>query len=131
MKKNRPGSIFVVGWVTVITGIISFLHVLNLFKYYKSSVIVLSESDLLLIMLIASIVSVIYLICGIAILRGKNWGRVSYIIAIGIITSLTVLSSNFLLITIPHFFLYLVFTCLLLRPEAGKFFKPKKNRDIL
>lgn len=132
MRKNRPGSIIVVGWVTIITGIFSFLYILNLPDYYKGLGIVNNGLDLLLIMLIVSVISVIYLVCGIAILCGTNWGRISYIIFIGFVTLFSVLSNNFSIINIPYFVLYLMFLYLLLRPEANEFFrKEKKDNRIL
>lgn len=132
MRKNRPGSIIVVGWVTIITGMFSFLYVLSPTDYYKKLIIVYNGLDLVLIILIASIISVIYLVCGIAILCGKNWGRVSYIIFIGFFISFSVLSNNFSIVSIPYFVLYLMFLYLLLRPEANEFFrKEKKDKYIL
>ncbi|MFH1441934.1 MAG: hypothetical protein ABIH18_07855 [Candidatus Omnitrophota bacterium] len=131
MRKSRPGSIIVVGWVTIILGVFSFLYTLRIPAYYNAFIKASNEFNLLLSIIVSSFVTIVYLVCGIAILCGKNWGRFSYIIFVGFITAITLLSNNFSVINIPYVFLYCIFIFLLLRPEAGKFFKPGKNKDIL
>lgn len=131
MQKNRPGSIIVVGWVTILTGIFRFLYVLSQPDYYKSLGAVYNGLDLLIIILIAAIVSIIYLVSGIAILCGKNWGRIGYFIWVGFITVITLRNTNFSGMNITYIFLYCMFVYLLVRPEARKFFKTEKNKDIL
>lgn len=136
MSIVRPRSVGIIGWINILLGTFSLLSILtisamekmpeyqDLIKEYSLSSKRLPEQ--------LAVIGSLYLVCGVSILKGFNWGRLLYFWSIGLLSGAAIIVNGFSRNIIPSIIIYLVFVLFLTKPEIKEFFmvsKVKTPRD--
>lgn len=121
--KSRPLSVAIIGWVLLVFGL--YLLIVNLLTFNNSEIKdMMANSPMPMALQYALMYcgTLILIISGIGILKGKNWARWLYTIwgIIGIIISVVTTPINMMMIPGVLFFLIIVF--FLFRRKANEFF---------
>lgn len=131
MDKIRPKSISVIGWINIALGISGIYNVTQMPRIFSDprylKIVEAANSSLRLSMAVSSIFSLIFLVSGIAILKGFNWGRFLYLIGVGIMVLLNLLNQGISPLSLPGIAIYITFFIFLTRPAAIEFFKGQDN----
>lgn len=120
--KKRPSEITIIAWLFIISGAGSCLRVV---KSMNDPVVLelLSKSPIPIPLqfAVSYVNSMIFVVCGIFMLRGTNWARFLYIIwgAVGVLYNLITSPSKF---SIVYVVIYGILAYLLLHPIANEFF---------
>lgn len=128
--NQRPTSITVISWILIVIGAISLISttamlnnatVLELMA--KSPLPIPVQHALSYAGLLVTIVS------GLAMLKGKNWARLLYVIwgVIGFVIGIA--TSPMKAAMIPGFVIFAVIVFFLFRPKATAFFVPPKGAE--
>ncbi|MFH1442287.1 MAG: hypothetical protein ABIH18_09665 [Candidatus Omnitrophota bacterium] len=127
MDKIRPRSVSVIAWINIVFGISGIYNVIQMPRIFSDpkyqKIAEISSSSLQLSMIVSGIFSVLFLASGIAMLKGFNWGRLLYLIGVGIMVLLNLLSHGFSPLSLPGIIVYITFFIFLTRPAAVEFFK--------
>ena len=126
--KERPTSITVVSWILIISGVLALImNIVNIYNPMAQEMAqkLMSKSpipaNIQYIMTYAGLL--ITLVCGIAMLKGKNWARLLYVgwsVAGFLIAMVT---SPLKTILIPGIIFFLIIAFFLFRPKANEYFK--------
>lgn len=131
MDKIRPRSVSVIGWINVICGISGIYNVAQMPRIFSDpkylKIFEAVNSSLQLSMIVSSIFSLLFLVSGIAILKGVNWGRLLYLIGVGIMILFNLISQGFSPLSSPGIIIYITFFIFLTRPAAIEFFKGQNS----
>ncbi len=130
--RTRPTSITVVAWILILMGAISLVTttlMINPVMTNPATRELLSKSPIPVSVQYAMtyVALLVMLVSGIAILKGRNWGRWLYVVGtvlgflIGIITS-PVKSAM-----IPGFVVFVVVAFFLFRSKANKYFADQES----
>lgn len=127
MDKIRPKSVSIISWIIIVLGfstLYSAMRMPEIFskpEYQKLAEI--TGWSLGFSILITSIVGILSLISGIAMLKGLNWGRLLYLWGYGITVLFNIITRGFSLLALPGIIIFTVFLIFLTRPAASEFFK--------
>lgn len=121
--KARPLSVTIIAWVLIVLGVIG-LAGLALTSNSQLALSIMSQSpmSLQMQMIVGAISAVVSVACGVAILKGKDWGRTVYVVvgALGIVITLVTtptvsgIALNVAVLAVIAFFLF--------RAPANEFF---------
>ena len=126
--KKRPTSISVIAWIVIVLGGISLITTTIMID--NPMVIDLMSKSLLPVPIqyvISYVGILIMIVSGVAMLKGKNWARLLYIIWNLISFVIGIITSPMKAAMIPSFVVFLVAAFFLFRPKANEFFKPIKE----
>lgn len=123
--KKRPTSISVIAWYFIVSSPLALLFSIRGFndpvaKQMMSQIPIPIPVQYLM----ACLGLVITFVCGIAMLKGRNWSRYLYVIWSIIIFVVNIIVSPFKVMMIPVIILLLVVVFFLFRPKANEFFRP-------
>jgi len=128
---NRPRSVTIIAWVLIVLGGISLITTTLMLDNPQARE--LMSQNLLPIPLqyaMTYISLLIMLISGIAMLKGRNWGRYLYVIATGLSFLIGVVTSPMKAALIPGFVLFVIVCFFLFRAKANEYFaSPKPESD--
>ncbi|WGS52960.1 hypothetical protein LFL96_32845 [Paraburkholderia sp. D15] len=126
---KRPVSLTIVGWLLIVLDAANLIFV-PLMLSNPITLAVLSEYRVPpgVTILIGLIVSVLCIVAGIAVLKGRQWGRTLYVGATlaGYIISLATMPSHSLVPLLPSFLVFVLFAFLLFRRPATAYFRRAK-----
>ena len=128
--NKRPRAVAVIGWILVVMGIFSmFATSVNL----KNPKVIASMQETPLPMsmqyAILTLGVMIMTICGLGILKGKNWARFLYV-GWGVFSFLLAIAIGTMQITmVPGLLIFLVIAFFLFRPGANAYFSPKARGE--
>jgi hypothetical protein len=128
--NKRPTSVTVIAWIIIVIGVISAVSTVAMFD--NPMVVDLMKKSPIPIPLqyaITTLGLLIMIVSGTAMLKGRNWARLLYVIwsATGLLIGLATspvkasLFPGLVFLTIVTFFLF--------RPKASKFFSQTKSFD--
>lgn len=129
--KRRPKSVSVIAWIIIVMNVlflISGILTLNdprAIEYLSKSVIPVPIQHV-----ISYITTLIFLICGISMLKGKKWGRTVYAILYPVcIVFGAITSPSQKAYILPGILPYLIFIFFLFRPVSNEYFSLKRHQD--
>ncbi|MFH0791334.1 MAG: hypothetical protein V2A64_06865 [Candidatus Omnitrophota bacterium] len=127
MEKIRPKSVSVISWIIIILGCSALYNVARMPAIFKMAeyqkLAEITGESLWISMLITSVIGVLLLVSGIAMLKGFNWGRLLYLWGYGISVLFNIITRGPSLIVLPSIVIYVIFLIFLTRPTAAEFFK--------
>lgn len=121
--NDRPTSITVIGWILIVLGVVSIVGLVftignpRVQEFMARSTI---PAPVQIFMLVAGMT--IQMVCGVAFLKGYNWGRLLYVIGTGISIAVGLAMSPVKLAMAPGIILFAVVVIFLYRPAANSFF---------
>ncbi|MEJ2157723.1 MAG: hypothetical protein P8X96_20535 [Desulfobacteraceae bacterium] len=122
--NKRPTSITVVCWILIALGGISIISSVFSFNNPVTREL-LSKSpipvNIQYLMMFAGLV--ITLVCGIAMLKGRNWARLLYVGWSVVAFIIGLATSPMKAMLIPGLIIFIIFAVLLFRPKANAYFK--------
>ena len=126
--KERPTSVTVISWILIVMGALSLVTgTLGMLMPETKEIMKKSPIpfNVQIIMMYASLT--ISIVCGAAMLKGKNWARYFYVIssAIGIIIGF--LTSPMKGLMVPSLIFIIVIAIFLFRADANEYFKEAKE----
>lgn len=127
MSVQRPLSVSIIGWFLVIMYSLSFISVFSMFSPQGQELLAVLGQSVLFAVTSVIVCGVIGLVSGIAILKGRNWGRILYAVFIPLLIILTCLINGFDIRLITTLLFYAVFMFFLTRAKANEFFKGFKD----
>lgn len=110
--SNRPRSITVISWIFIAAGAVGLSYHATEFKAQRAF-----EPDLLWV----GFVRLLAILCGVFLLRGRNWARWALVVWLGYHVGLSLLHKPFELIV--HGLLFAVVLYFLFRPQASAYFR--------
>jgi len=125
---TRPTSVTVVAWILILMGGISLV---TMTLVITSGMIddpaareLISKSPIPVPVqyAITYIGLLIMLVCGVAMLKGQNWGRWLYVVGTAAGFLIGVITSPLKQAMIPGFVVFVVLTFFLFRPQANRYF---------
>lgn len=123
--NSRPTSVTVIAWFLIIAGCISLVMTAAMTNNPQTQEF-MSKSLLPIAVQYALNYAgaLVSLVCGIAMLKGLNWGRVLYVVwsILGFVVAFA--TSPMKMILLPSAVLVLVIIILLFRPKANEYFLP-------
>lgn len=125
--KTRPTSITVISWFLIVIGGISLI--LTTVMINNPEALALMEKNpipipLQYVMSYAGLL--VMVISGIAMLKGKNWARLLYVIWSVVGFAIGIATSPMKAAMIPGLIVFLVVAFFLFRPKASAFFVPRE-----
>lgn len=123
MSRKRPLSVSIIGWYLLITNIFTLLSIpINLVIPNARSIIEATGRSMGFTMIVSLIVGIIGCVSGYTILKGKNWGRMLYLIYYPVNFIIGFILYGFEATYITGIIIYLIILVFLLLPQAAKFF---------
>jgi hypothetical protein len=123
--KKRPTSISIIAWYFIVS---SPLGLLFSVKGFNDPTVkhMMGQNPIPIPVqyFLTCIGLVITFVCGIAMLKGRDWSRVLYVSWSGIIFIMYLVISPFKIMMIPGILFLLVIAFFLFRPKANEFFRP-------
>jgi hypothetical protein len=121
--KLRPTSVTVISWILIVMGAMSLVVIALMFNNPAANDLMSRNplpATLQYVMMYAGLL--VTIISGYAMLKGRNWARLLYVIwsAIGFVVG--VATSPMKTAMIPGFLIYLVFVIFLFCPKANQYF---------
>ena len=128
-EKERPVAVTIICGFLIVLGTITFISLSILLVASNPTFKGLTPTNLFTsnILYIADIHLFILVICGIAMWKRQNWGRMIYVIATIIDILIHIAFSPSKPMHISGIILFLVFVFYLFRPETNKYFKNSKD----
>ena len=121
--NGRPTSITVVAWILIVLGVVSIVGlVLTIGNPQVQEFMARSTIPVPVQLFMSFAGMVMQLVCGVAFLRGYNWGRLLYLIASGFTIAAGFAISPVKLAIAPGIKLFAVVVIFLYRPAANSFF---------
>jgi formate hydrogenlyase subunit 3/multisubunit Na+/H+ antiporter MnhD subunit len=121
--RNRPRSITIISWIFLAAGVVGFAYHVTEFKKLRPF-----DYDVAWV----CFVRLLAILCGVFMLRGRNWARWLLLVWIGYHVALSVLHTPFELVV--HSLLFAVVAYFLFRPQAAAYFRgtttPPKNPKL-
>ena len=125
----RPTSITVIGWILIVTGIMSLPGMFRTPRTPQAQEIAAKNPVPTPIQRAISVVStVVTVVCGYFLLQGKNWARYLIVAWSAIQLSYGFIASPFKLLLILGVFFFLLETYFLFRPRAQEFFAAVRTK---
>jgi hypothetical protein len=124
--NNRPTSITIISWILIIIGAIALISTPVMTNNPSARELMAKNPIPIPIQYAIGYAGLlIRIVCGIAMLKGKNWARCIYIIwgLVGFIIGMT--TSPMKIALIPGLLLLGAIAFFLFHPEANAYFKPK------
>ncbi|MDU9047489.1 MAG: hypothetical protein Q3M30_01475 [Candidatus Electrothrix sp. Rat3] len=121
---SKPKSITVICWISIITGVFSL--VVTTIDFYNSPADPeAAENPISFFLHVILIYTpfIIMLISGVAMLKGKNWARLLYIVWVVISLIIQMITSPVKAEIIPNVFLSAIIVFFLFRPRANNYFR--------
>ena len=78
-KKKRPTSVTVIAWIGIVLGGSSLFNLLSYALPESRQLLEASGRSVVMAVLLGAVDGVIFLVSGIAVLKGLNWGRLLYL----------------------------------------------------
>lgn len=128
--NQRPTSITVISWILIIIGGISLITTTAMINNPAvQELMAKSPLPIPVQHAISYFGLLITIVCGIAMLKGKNWARLLYVIwgVIGFVIGITTAAMKAAMI--PGFVIFAVIVFFLFRPKATAFFVPPKGTE--
>jgi len=122
--SKRPKSITVVSWILIILGAISLVtSTITLNNPMAQELMAKSPIPVNIQYIMMYVGLLIMLVCGVAMLKGKNWARLLYVgwSAIGFVIGIA--TSPIKTAMIPGLVVFLIIAFFLFRPKANEYFK--------
>lgn len=126
--KKRPSTVTVIGWVSIVLGVITFIAaLLPLFGVGKSGSEAMMNSHGLMDLVLVLITRALAVVFGIFLLLGYNWARWLLLLWMGFHVVISLQGSAYAIIV--HSLIFVVVLYLLFRPEANTYFRGEKDED--
>ena len=128
--NQRPTSITVISWILIVIGVISIITTTAMINNpMVEEMMTKSPLSIPVQHAISYIGLSITIVCGIGMLKGKNWARLLYIIwgVIGFIIGIA--TAPIKAAMIPGFVVFAVIVFFLYRAKASAFFVPNKETE--
>ncbi|MCK9603850.1 MAG: hypothetical protein M0R66_05785 [Candidatus Omnitrophica bacterium] len=133
MDKIRPKSVTIISWIIIALGCITLLNVVRmpaiLSKPEYQKLADVTGQSLRIAMLLSSVYAALFLVCGVAMLKGFNWGRLVYLWCYGVMVVLNIAFSRLSLLVLPSVVVFVTFLFFLTRPAANEFFSKSKESE--
>lgn len=128
--NQRPVSITVISWILIVIGTISLISTTAMLN--NAAVLELMAKSPLPIPVqhaLSYAGLLVTMVCGIAMLKGKNWARLLYVIwgVIGFVIGIATAPMKAAMI--PGFVIFAVIVFFLFRPKATAFFVQPKTAE--
>ncbi|MFL9887750.1 hypothetical protein PQR66_32330 [Paraburkholderia agricolaris] len=127
---KRPTSLTVLGWLLIILDAGNFIY-LPLSLRNPASIALLSQYRVPIgvTILVGLLVSALCFAAGIAILKGREWGRTLYLGAsvAGFVISIATMPMDSGIALVPGILIFVVFCYLLYRRPANAYFREQKR----
>jgi hypothetical protein len=126
--NQRPTSITVISWILIVIGMISLITTTAMINNPTAQELMAKSPLPIPVQHALSYIGLlITIVCGIAMLKGKNWARLLYVIwgVIGFVIGIA--TSPMKAAMIPGFFIFAVIVFFLFRRKATAFFIPPKG----
>jgi hypothetical protein len=122
--KKRPTPVTVVAWILIVVGI-SSLVAMTLTLNNPATLDLMSRSLLPISLqyVLAYAGFLVTIVSGIVMLKGRNWGRLLYVVWSAIGSLIGLATSPLKLAMIPGIVVFLIFTFFLFRPSANAYFQ--------
>ena len=125
--KKRPLTVTIVSWYLVISGIIGFIAIpFSLKSEITHKVLAQTPVPIGLQYTIMFFGLIVPLACGVAMLKGHNWGRVLYIIWQLLALTYTLTTSPIRAAVIPGSIIYIVVVFCIINTKANEYFSSKE-----
>lgn len=126
--NKRPTSITVTSWILIVMGGISLISTTAMINNSEVQEIMAKNPLPIPIQYLMSYAGLlVMIISGIAMLKGKNWARLLYIIWSLVGFSIGILTSPMKAAMIPGLVVFGVIVFFLFRPKASAFFVPQED----
>ncbi|MGC2423430.1 MAG: hypothetical protein WA666_03635 [Nitrospirota bacterium] len=129
--KKRPISISIIAWYLIATSPLALFFAVRGFNDPAVKQL-MSQNPMPIPVQYFQLLSslLISFVCGIAMLKGRNWSRYLYVIwgAIGFIIGIVI--TPFKVMMIPGILILLVVVFFLFRPKANEFFRPGPDETL-
>ncbi len=126
--KERPTSITVISWILIVSGGLALImNIVNLYNPMAQEMAQKLMAKSLIPVNIQYIITyaglLITLVCGIAMLKGKNWARLLYVgwSVAGFLIAMV--ASPLKAFLIPGIIFFSIIAFFLFRPKANEYFK--------
>ncbi len=131
---KRPTSVTVISWILIGFGIVGLVLVPTFALWVMPMLPPIpreGEPPVLLSTLTTLFIAAIYFVLGIAMLKGRNWGRALYIVLEPAFTIFSGVVFGFDLTAAPPVVLYIIALFFLTRPPASAFFRAAATKAML
>ncbi len=124
--NKRPISITLIAWYLIIASLFGMIMLLTTL-HNPTVQASLKQSTLPIPVQLTwiSISAMVNLICGVALLKGKNWARFTYL-TVGFLSfamSLLTMHASMRLAALPGIVVFIILICFLFTPKANIYFK--------
>lgn len=125
--KKRPLAVTIVSWYLIVSGIISLIAIpFSLKSQATQNVLTNTPVPIGLQYAIMFTGLVVLIVCGSAMLKGYNWGRVLYIIWQLLALAYTVKTSPIRAAVIPGSIIYIIVVFCIINVKANDYFSSKE-----
>jgi len=115
---KRPLSVTIIGWLFIVAGTVGLVYHATEFK---------ADGPFQYELVMVCLIRLLAIVCGVFVIRGKNWARWGLLvwIAYHVILSAFHSLSQFVM----HGLLFVVVAWFLLRPKASAYFRAPRDND--
>jgi hypothetical protein len=128
---KRPTSLTILGWLLVILDAGNFIYLpMSLRSPISVAVLSMYRVPIWVTILVGLLVSALCFVAGIAILKGRKWGRTLYLSAsiAGFVISIATMPLDIVVGLFPAILIFAVFCYLLYRRPASAYFREQEAR---
>ena len=119
----RPTSVTVISWILIVLAVLSLVTTTLMMENPQAQELMRKSPVPLSVQYALSYVNLaILLVCGIAMLKGRNWGRWLYVAGSAVGLLVGVVTSPVKAALIPGVVIFAVVTFFLFRPKANRYF---------
>jgi hypothetical protein len=121
--RERPKSVTVIAWIVIVWGILALPATFLLFAPEAQSLMQRSPIPLPIQYAMQVSGGLVSIITGIVILKGRNWGRLLYVIWNAVTLVVVLATAPAKAGIVPGLLLFLVVAVVLFRPVANEYFR--------